>query len=985
MATLTIHAYGNVDALHGIFNAVAMIMNSSSFEHIIRMAVVIGFAVVLTLVAFPENLRKGWTWFVAVMVISTVMLGPKTDVSIEDRTGQQATVVVSNVPWTLALMASVKTVIGWSLTELFETAFQTIPSSSRQLPSELLYQNTGMMLGSRLVRASLEARPTSGYDQADLVQYIRSCVMPEIGRAIPSDGAARSNDLASLYGNTNPALSAAYHDPAAGWVLKVEPCPTVWTALQSRLSAAGVAEISKVAAKELAGAFQVSNSAATGQATSGLLAMYGKAALANSSANASSIMVQNILINATADAAAQGVSADDPGVLMLASMRTQAMAQMNAGNITQGRIAEESLPMIRNLTEGILYAAFPLLCILLVASEGRSMGSLFKSYAYALIWVEMWAPMFAIVNYLQTLSFGKSAAGAGFLPGSGDTGLSVLTASAIYTESVSSLATTAWMVTFVPVLAAAVVFGFDRIMSITGAMGGGTKATQGEAANSTKGNTSMGQVNFDKQDLASYRSSPSMHRQESTGGVQFSDGATGEVLNQFRKPTLPVSAKLSTQAGEALAQGAAAEARAGEGARKSSDRSYDAAFSTALRATQQSDAGKRLSSGWGTDLSTATGLTRTEEDSVVKKVMEKTGLADESAVRKALEVGTPGLLPIPVKAGASSAEQESLKSEVTADIDAARRLGAQRKRDFVEQFRHGENFERVRSGSRSASEAVDSSVREAEGYRTSAESHFARAQSLTQKWEGFQRYVRDFGAEADVVVDRFFQRKGYSPQNGVFDGMQATRYLAELASQGTIRFDTPDGRPMWIPPDPSAAYAAPDEVGLRVLREAGPGGLLTRHQQAEPGGGRAAIDSAAAEGASRTVARQRKLGVTPTGEPDGSTVVRKVQGDRGAAAVEVADAKAETHAAQGRLAKDYSDRTKSVSDNHRVGKHLGLNKGENPAADAVSRSPQTVFPEEAEVDQKRREREAISEAQRQAELRAQLKQLPPDALPVRPK
>lgn len=984
MATLTIHAYGNVDALHGIFNAVAMIMNSSSFEHIIRMAVVIGFAVVLTLVAFPENLRKGWTWFVAVMVISTVMLGPKTDVSIEDRTGQQAAVVVSNVPWTLALMASVKTVIGWSLTELFETAFQTIPSSSRQLPSELLYQNTGMMLGSRLVRASLEARPTSGYDQADLVQYIRSCVMPEIGRAIPSDGAARSNDLASLYGNTNPALSAAYHDPAAGWVLKVEPCPTVWTALQSRLSAAGVAEISKVAAKELAGAFQVSNSAATNQATSGLLAMYGKAALANSSANASSIMVQNILINATADAAAQGVSADDPGVLMLASMRTQAMAQMNAGNITQGRIAEESLPMIRNLTEGILYAAFPLLCILLVASEGRSMGSLFKSYAYALIWVEMWAPMFAIVNYLQTLSFAKSAAGAGFLPGSGDTGLSVLTASAIYTESVSSLATTAWMVTFVPVLAAAVVFGFDRIMAITGAMGGGTKAAQGEAANSTKGNTSMGQVNFDKQDLASYKSSPSMHRQESTGGVQFSDGATGEVLNQFRKPALPVSAKLSTQAGEALAQGAAAETRAGEGARKSSERSYDAAFSTALRATQQSDAGKRLSSGWGTDLSTSTGLSKSEEDSFVRQIMEKTGISDGSIVRKALEAGTPSVLPIPIRAGASSSEQEALSRDVSNQINAARKLGAQRKRDFVEQFRNSESFERVRSGNRSASTAVDSSVREAEGYRTSAESHFARAESLTQKWEGFQRYVRDFGAEADVVVDRFFQSKGYSPQNGVFDGMQATRYLAELASQGTIRFDTPDGRPMWIPPDPSAAYAAPDEPGLRKLVESGTEGLLARHSVAQPGGGSLSVDEAAAVGRSRVTARQHALGVDPGNEPSGGAVVQRVGSDRQVAASEVAQAKSETLAAEGRLAQDYRERNKAVSDNHKVGKHLGLNSGANPAVDAVSASAASAFPDEATEDRKRREREAIAEAQTQAKLRAQLEQQPRPKIPTKP-
>ena len=39
-----IYAYGNVDALHGIFNAVAMIMNSADFSSMIRVAVLIGFA-----------------------------------------------------------------------------------------------------------------------------------------------------------------------------------------------------------------------------------------------------------------------------------------------------------------------------------------------------------------------------------------------------------------------------------------------------------------------------------------------------------------------------------------------------------------------------------------------------------------------------------------------------------------------------------------------------------------------------------------------------------------------------------------------------------------------------------------------------------------------------------------------------------------------------------------------------------------------------
>lgn len=446
-----------------------------------------------------------------------------------------------------------------------------------------------------------------------------------------------------------------------------------------------------------------------------------------------------------------------------------------------------------------------------------------------------------------------------------------------------------------------------------------------------------------------------------------------------------MSAKLSTQAGESLAQGAAIETRAGESDRKASERSYDAAFSTALRATQQSDAGKRLSRGWGSDLSTSTGLSKSEEDSFVKRIMEKTGISDDSVVRKSLEAGTPSVLPIPIRAGASSAEQESLKREVAVDFDAARRLGAQRKRDFVEQYRQGESFEQVRSGNRSAASSVDASVREAEGYRTSAETHFARAESLSQKWEGFQRYVREFGAEADVVVDRFFQSKGYSPHNGVFDGMHAAKYLTELAGLGTVRFDTADGRPLWIPPDPSAVYHAPNEGELRQMNDTGVPALRQHFDQQTPGGGRAAISAAGNRDQRRALAQQSTLGVSPTFEPDGSAVTRNVDRDRLAAAAEVDGSSTAARTEEGRLALDYKHRSKAVSDNHTVGKHIGLNKGANPAAEAVSATASEAFPSEAEAERRRREQEAISEARTRDRLKAQLDQLPQAALPVRPK
>jgi conjugal transfer mating pair stabilization protein TraG len=414
--TMTVYAYGNVDALYGIFNAVAMVMKSDDFKDMIRVAIIIGFAVVATLAALPGNLSKSWNWFLAVTVLTGALLVPKADVSIVDKLGHQATRVVSDVPWTLGLLASVKSSVGATLTGMFETAFQTIPAASVALPAELSYQEHGMMFGSRLVQKSREAEALSVYAKFDLVQYIRNCIFPVQGASGSADAMENSTDLKSTYGGmNNKALSSSYHD---GGVLKTDNCDAVWAAVSTKLNAAGAEAVKRAAQQALPDLYKTDSAVAVAKVEASLEAIYNRAALAGAAASASQIMQQNILINATAEASAlYGASLNDPSTMLLASMRTQAVQQANAGNMVQGRIAEETLPIVRNITEGILYATFPLLCILLVASEAKALGAFFKSYVYVLIWVELWPPMFAVVNYLQTLEAAKTLGGAAYLAG----------------------------------------------------------------------------------------------------------------------------------------------------------------------------------------------------------------------------------------------------------------------------------------------------------------------------------------------------------------------------------------------------------------------------------------------------------------------------------------------------------------------------------------------------------------------------------------
>lgn len=962
--TLTVYAYGNVDALHGIFNAIAMIMNSGDFEHMVRLGVVIGFLVVATLSMFPGNFSKGWTWFLAVTVISGVMLVPKASVAIVDRTGMQPTVVVANVPWTLAVLANLKSAVGATLTETFETAFQTIPSGARALPSELSYLSHGMMFGSRLVRTSLVATPENLYDRSDLTQYVRNCVLPEQGRILTPNQLEDSASLVTVMANTNPALASGYHDPGNNWKLDVQPCPVVWANLLPRLNAAGANAVVKAASTTMAPLFQANRTAAVATVDAAIPAIYGKATLASASATAADIMVQNILINATADAAAtQAAAINDTGTLMLAMMRTQAVSQMNAGNMVQGRIAEEALPIVRNITEGILFACFPVLCILLVASEARAMGALFKSYAYALIWVELWPPMFAIVNYLQTLEAAKQMAGSAFT--SGATGLSMSTASAVYSTSVSSLGTTAWMVTFVPILAAAVLFGFDRIMTITGAMGGGVRAAQSEAGSSTKGNLSMGGVSFDQRQLAAYESSPSTYTTQSVGGSQTVNMLTGERVSTYASSRHLSSANAMASIGEGVSASAQASVASAQRNGKAFEAAVDAAFSDSRTALQSYSAAASEKLGYDITKITSNGLAESEVDEVARRLSKQHDIADASAVRKELGLALGGAAAslVGLKAAGSTAESEDLRRSFGSAVDALRRKGLARKQEIAETFRSGEGFEEARRSNRDASQRVDATLREATGYREAESRDLTRSKQLSSQWDAFQRYAQSQSTDFSNLVEREYQVRGMSVHDGVADPRRHAEVVRSLFEQGSFRTDGPDGLPMFIPASagfgPSEALVAP----AAAVRDQGERGLQSEFGQLSPGGGRAGVQAQAGANVEREGAVEGRLGVNPTRTVGGGTVPARVTQGQAAAETATTAAAVAARQAQGDAQLAHDKRVAGVSTKHKpvFSEDLKGQQVRNPALDGVRFDPKP-FPDEARAEEVKREAAARAES-----------------------
>jgi conjugal transfer mating pair stabilization protein TraG len=975
-ATLTVYAYGNVDALHGIFNAAAMVMNSADFTDMIRVALIIGFACVLTLAAFG-SLHKSWQWLLGVTVISAALVTPKADVSIEDKLGVQPAVVVANVPYVLAVLASVKSSFGWVLTQTMETAFQTIPGPNSALPAELSYINHGVMFGSKLVTAARGMELVDLYDSGDLAQYVMNCVLPEQGRSFLPTDIEYSTDLINTLGNPNPALSSAYHDANSNHALVSAPCDQVWNYLQPRIAAGANDAIKRAAARVDHGLFAINQVAAVDDVEQGLQAMFLKSNLAAAASTAAEIAQQNILQNAISDASGlYGASLNDPSVMMYASMRSQAVQAMNAGNSVQGRIAEEALPIVRNVTEALLYACFPVLCILLIASEGKALAHLWKTYVYVLVWVELWPPMFAIVNYLHTLEVAKALAGAAYT-GQG-TGMMLATATGILDASVSSVATTSWMITFVPVIAAALLFGFDKIMAVSGVMSGGMSAANSEASSWSKGNVNMNNQSFDKHSLDAYVGAPSMNRTESTGGVQYADSVTGSRLNQYRSAQLPVSVNDTEAIGTALTRQASVAHQLGQSSQKNYETSLDAAFRTARSAAQRAGVSSSKELGWDVSSVGQDGLGSSDFDSVAKKIANNYGIKDASQVSKALRAGVDGGLPGLLKFGGSkpddgeksdgtnksskrdkpgalklgvsgdTSEVEGLTKDIAAGAEALRQTGLQRKHDFVEAFRNNEGFKEARGSDVEAAKRVESDWSEATRYREGASVQLSREKALRDSWEAAQRYQRQYGADWANVVDREFQRRGFSPLQGVADPRKMMDVLVDIVQSGSLRYDAPGGQAVWIPPDPGSG---PNQVAARELKgfaNSGKEALEAEYERVQPKGGRAGVKAAAAAYESRERNEEGRLGVAPhSSVDDGDVRTRVDRGQKSARTATEADAK-EIAQGQGEAQVGLNKRKETLSDWHRP---LPVSDARNKALDAV-RFEQGTTPFKGEADAK---------------------------------
>ena len=491
MEQFEIYTLGAGFYLEKIFNALNMIL-SGNYSSILKTAS-LGAVVILAIRSGISNdFKEAVKWFMGVAVLVALFLNQKATVHIIDTLpgpyGEMAAPrTVQNVPWGLALIGSVTSQVGNSITESFNTSLAGVFNNPD-------YQPTGILFGSKLVEDTSKMRLNNVALKQFMLKFYKQCIVPDINMGLRRVNGYTIKDLANsenileflsdhsskarliylpsgIEGKTDeknenniPANDYISCNKAAKYIEK-----SINSEIDKKLP---------ILANSFVNYFYPNQ--ATGNKNeffkSVLAGSYG-IFIKKSSQNAKDILLQNMAINAIGDSI-------DSSVYNKVATETAT----KAAYYSVAQMAQKFVPILRAVLECLFYGVFPLVLILMVTPIGLQV---LKNYSFGFVYLQLWQPMYAIL-FCIAASWGKSY--------SGDITAITLGSHAHIArinEEISSVA--GYMLTLVPVLSLFITKGMVASMgnlasSIT-YIPQSTAVQNAEAA--VKGNYQLGTTNID--------------------------------------------------------------------------------------------------------------------------------------------------------------------------------------------------------------------------------------------------------------------------------------------------------------------------------------------------------------------------------------------------------------------------------------------------------------------------------------------------------
>ncbi|HBR4691830.1 TPA: conjugal transfer mating pair stabilization protein TraG [Klebsiella pneumoniae] len=377
---LEIYTIAGGDWFRGNLNAIAAFMSTGTWSSIEKMCIAFSVLIVASSWVKKHNIMDLVGWVFSLTLVSMLVV-IRTPVQIIDYSNVSQVYKIDNVPIGLAIPASLTTRVGNALVQSYEMIFS--------LPDSVTYSKTGMLFGGNLVAKSTDFLSQNPEITTLFSDYVQNCVMGDIflNHKYSFEELLNSPDpYTIIFSNPSPlrgvfdknnqfrTCQEASRDLKAALALDTQTGGKTWSYYVRQLF--GGKPNPDVLFSQMIGDsynFFYSSGQSAGQ-----------------------IIRQNVTMNALRSgiqsyAARSGDTASLVNIANTSSLEKQRLAQA-----TMGHQALRSLPMMQTIVMGIMIGLFPIM--VMAAMFNMMTMQVLKGYFYALMWLQSWPLLYAILN-----------------------------------------------------------------------------------------------------------------------------------------------------------------------------------------------------------------------------------------------------------------------------------------------------------------------------------------------------------------------------------------------------------------------------------------------------------------------------------------------------------------------------------------------------------------------------------------------------------
>lgn len=591
MKTFEVVVYGDGKLFREYFHAITAFFGTNDFTCLFNISLMLATVTVCYSYITKRSLMVLLKWFGIFYVAVFMLFTPRATIVIVDRINGIMGEPLDNVPWGLAVLASYTSVLDDALTRSLESTFT--------MPDYMPYHKTGMIFASRLMSMANQFQINDSVFDSNLKEFIHQCVFYDIllSKYSIDDLMDSKNVWQFVSANASPARAFMYNGMVTTCKEGSHKLTSDWQAVLDH----ALNDYSQ----------RIYPDMTQQKAKAQILIDLPESSryLTDVAASAQEIMQQNMMANAI-ERGVVGMGAKlDASAALESYAFTRAEEQKRLANKTTGEMAAEWLAKMKIAVEAILYGSFIFVVLLAVFPFG---GMVLRNYAMSLLWVHLWAPMYAIINLMVSYDAQSKCRAATH-------GISSLKAMPGLLQINSDIAGLAGCLSMaVPFIVSGIVFGMHKALSqgiqndmgITqGAMG--SSVNEAVTGNFSFGNTSLGthqanNISTNHVDTSA-RLSSGMLTTQLAGGSLYSTTADGSHIMNMQGSLSNLGASINLMDG--LRSSYAQQVERAESAALTDNTSIGQSLATAARASYDLSnyLGKSDSSsdGWSTSTNAA--------------------------------------------------------------------------------------------------------------------------------------------------------------------------------------------------------------------------------------------------------------------------------------------------------------------------------------------------------------------------------------------